>query len=312
VSIWPCGVGSARAFIPDLVSPVDLSICVVNWNTRDCLARCLECVRRETEALAAGALQSEIVVVDNASDDASTDMVAERFPEVTLIRNEDNVGYAAGNNQAIAATSGELVLLLNPDVELHEGALGAMLEFMRENEQACALGCKLVLPDGSVQQSCRTFPTPDVLLWEATGLSRLFPRSPSFGRYRMGHWDYDDVREVDQPMASCLMLRRAALEAVGTFDEQFPIFFNDVDLCLRLKEADWRIFFTPNASALHHHGQSTRQAPARMVAESHRSLAAFYRKHYRGRIPAPTYGASLALIAIGRLWRVLAAGLRRA
>ena len=280
-----------------------MSVCIVNWNTRECLARCVECVLRE----AAG----EVIVVDNASEDGSADMVAERFPDVTLIRNEDNVGYAAGNNQAIAASSGDFVLLLNPDVELHEGALGTMLAFMGEHERAGALGCKLILPDGSVQQSCRTFPTPDVLLWEATGLSRLFPRSRRFGRYRMGWWDYDEVREVAQPMASCLMLRRKALDEVGTFDEQFPIYFNDVDLCLRLKQAGRRIFFTPHATALHHHGQSTRQAGARMIAESHRSLAAFYRKHYRGNVAAPVYWASVVLIEVGRIWRALWAAVRR-
>jgi len=187
-----------------------------------------------------------------------------------------------------------------------------MVEFMCQHERAGALGCKLILPDGSVQQSCRTFPTPDVLLWEATGLRRLLRRSRRFGRYRMGHWDYDDVREVDQPMASCLMLRRKALDEVGHFDERFPIYFNDVDLCLRLKQAGWRIFFTPHATALHHHGQSTRQAPARMITESHRSLAAFYRKHYRGTIAAPVYWASLALIWVGRIWRTLWGAIRRA
>ncbi|MGD8239441.1 MAG: glycosyltransferase family 2 protein [Armatimonadota bacterium] len=281
-----------------------MAVCIVNWNTRECLARCLECVVRE------GA--EEVVVVDNASDDGSADMVAERFPDVRLIRNEENMGYAAGNNQAIGASSGEYVLLLNPDVELHEGALGTMLDFMGENERAGALGCKLILPDGSVQQSCRTFPTPRVLLWEATGLSRLLPRSRVFGRYRMGQWDYGDVREVDQPMASCLMLRRAAIEEVGEFDERFPIYFNDVDLCLRLKQAGWRVFYTPAATALHHHGQATRQAGRRMITESHRSLAAFYRKHYRGKIGAPAYWMSMALIGAGRLWRVLVASRRRA
>ncbi len=290
---------------------MDLSVCIVNWNTREYLARCLEGVLRETDALARTG-GSEVIVVDNASEDGSAETVAERFPSVALIANDENRGYAAGNNQAVAASSGEFVLLLNPDVELHEGALATMLEFMRDNDGAGALGCKLLLPNGSVQQSCRTFPTPDVLLWEATGLSRLFPRSRVFGRYRMGYWGYDDVREVDQPMASCLMLRRKALDDVGTLDEQFPIYFNDVDLCLRLKQAGWRIFFTPHATALHHHGQSTKQVRGRMIAESHRSLAAFYRKHYRSEIPAPVYWGSLALIQIGRLWRLMTAALRRA
>jgi GT2 family glycosyltransferase len=271
-----------------------VSVCIVNWNTRDRLAACLGALREQAEAASA-----EVIVVDNASADGSAAMVRERFPWVRLIANDENRYYAAANNQGIAASRGRFVLLLNPDVELRPGALETMCRFLKEHEDAAAVGCKLILPDGTTQASCRTFPSPGVLVWEATGLSRIFPRSRRFGAYRMTHWGYDEVAEVDQPMASCLMLRRNALDAVGLFDEQFPMLFNDVDLCLRLKQAGWRIYFTPDASALHHHGSSTRLVRAEMVRESHRGLMRFYRKHYRGRLSPLTYAASALLIWAG-------------
>jgi hypothetical protein len=270
------------------------SVCIVNWNTRDRLAACLEALRDQAEAAPA-----EVIVVDNGSSDDSAAMMRKRFPWAKLIANDENRYYAAANNQGIEASRGRFVLLLNPDVELRPGALETMCRFLEEHEDAAAVACKLVLPDGTTQASCRTFPSPGVLVWEAMGLARILPRSRLFGAYRMTHWGYDEVAEVDQPMASCLMLRRAALDAVGLFDEQFPMFFNDVDLCLRLKQSGWRIYFTPEASALHHHGSATRLVRAEMVRESHRGLMRFYRKHYRGRVQPLVYAASVLLIRVG-------------
>ena len=256
-----------------------LSVCIVNWNTRELLRACLESLRRNPSARA----QLEIIVVDNASSDSSAELVARDFPEVRLLANAENRGYAAGNNQAIAASGGEYVLLLNPDTEVAPGALDKLLEFLRDHPEAAGVAPRLVGPDGATQRSCRGFPDPWAVFADALGLARLFPRSRRLGRYRLTWWNHDDLREVDQPMASALLLRRSALKRVGAFDEDFPIFFNDVDLCYRLKQAGWRLYFDPEATVLHHHGASTAQVRRRMIIESHRSLARFYRKHYRGR-----------------------------
>ncbi len=223
-----------------------------------------------------------MVVVDNASGDGTAEMVEQEFPGVRLIANESNLGFAAGNNQAIEATRAPFVLLLNPDTEVQEGALAALLQVFEEARVGAAAP-QLVLPDGRVQRSCRGFPEPVPVLAEAVGLARLFPRG-RLGAYRMRGWDHDTRREVDQPMASTLAVRRAALAEVGLFDEDFPLYFNDVDLCYRLKQAGWKIVFEPKARVLHHHGHSTRQVRARAVLESHRGLIRFYRKHYRGRV----------------------------
>lgn len=256
-----------------------LSILIVNWNTRDLLRACLLSLRDTCRDV-----EHEIFVVDNASHDGSAEMVSAEFPEVVLLANSDNGGYAAGNNQAYAQARGEWIWLLNPDTEVQSGAPQTMCRFLTEHPRCGAVASTLVdALTGKPQRSCRTFPTPAALWVEALGLARRFPRSRRFGFYRMGWWNYADRRAVEQPMASSLMLRRQAVdEAGGLFDVQFPIFFNDVDLAWRLHVAGWPIWYVPEARVLHHGGASTRQIRAAMIRESHRSLKLFYEKHWRG------------------------------
>ena len=246
--------------------------------------------------------------MDNASADKSGEMVSRKFPEAVLIQNRENLGYARANNQLIAASRGDFLLFLNPDVEVKGGALDSLLGLIESDEAIGAVAPRLLNPDGSVQPSCREFPTLEILLYEFLGLSKFFPKSRTFGRYRMTWWDYEEVREVDQPMASALLVRRRALDQVGSFDEAFPIFFNDVDLCYRLRRAGWRIFFTPEAEMIHKLGASTVHMRNK-IQESHRSLGRFFEKHYRERY-GPLYCAvSLALIWAGQWVRIAGASL---
>ena len=277
----------------------DLAVCIVNWNTRDLLAACLESLDRTR-----GELRLQVICVDNASRDGSAAMVRARFPEVELLANATNRYYAAANNQALAQAAAPQVLLLNPDIIVHEGALQELLAALGRHPQAGAVAPQLRNLDGSVQRSCRSFPDPEAVLWEALGLSRLFPRSRRLGKYRMTWWAHGDERTVDQPMASALLLRRAALEAVGLFDEQFPMFCNDVDLCRRLWEAGWQVWFAPEAKMTHHHGAGTRQVRRAMIAASHDSLLRYYEKHYRGRVSLPAYWGVRMLLQVGRWWRL--------
>jgi GT2 family glycosyltransferase len=275
-----------------------LSICLVNWNTREHLRRCLDALREH-----AADLTPTLVVVDNGSTDASAEMVREQFPEVLLIANPDNRGYAAGSNQALAAAQAEYKLLLNPDVTVQPGSVQYLLDFLRAHPQAGAVAPRLRYPDGRVQLTCRSFPTPDTILYDALGLSRLFPRSPRFGKYRMSFWAHDEERPVDQPMASALLLRDQALREVGGLDESFPIFFNDVDLCYRLRQAGWEVWFTPRAEMIHYHGASTSQVWGEMLNRSYAGFVRFYEKHYRGRLPWASYRGARLLLAVGFAWR---------
>ncbi|MCX7598275.1 MAG: glycosyltransferase family 2 protein [Armatimonadetes bacterium] len=276
----------------------DLSVCIVNWNTREHLKACLESLYAHAEGL-----ELEVIVVDNASSDGSAAMVRESFPRVCLVANENNEGYARGNNQALARASAEYALLLNPDTRVQDGTLRGLLDCAKRHPRAAAVAPRLVYPDGRLQHSCRAFPTPDVVLYELTGLSRLAPRSRIFGKYRMTWWDYNEERPVDQPMASALLVRKVALDEVGYFDEAFPIFFNDVDLCKRFWDAGWEIWFTPSAVVTHFHGASTHQVRRAMIAESHKSWVRFYEKHYRGRISPIAYWSTLLSLEAARLVR---------
>jgi len=256
---------------------MDLSVIIVTWNSQEFIRNCLDSI-----FLSQGNFSREIIVVDNDSFDETAKIIEQLYPQVNLIQNKKNLGYAKANNQGIEKTRGEYILLLNPDTQVLEDSLSLMCEFMEENPEVGALGPKLLNPDKSVQASCREFPSFSTLIWEFFGLSRLFPRSRVFSRWRMGYFNFDKQREVDQPMGSCLLLRRATLEDVGILDENFAMFFNDVDLCFRIKKSGWRIYFYPEAKVIHHKGASTRKAKVRMIWLSHLAFYKFFKKHKAG------------------------------
>ncbi len=253
-----------------------ISVAIVNWNTRDLLLDALESIYHDPNAQ-----RFEVFVVDNSSSDGSASAVAEQFPQVVLTANSSNAGYAAGNNQAMKQAKAPYILLLNPDVIVPIGTFTQVVSFMEAHPDAGAMGIRQVHPDGGVQNSVRGFPTPLAVIWEMTGFARLFPRSRVFGAYRMTWFQYNAVAEVDQPMGTFLLIRRTAMDSVGWLDEQFPIFFNEVDWCLRCKRAGWKIYFDPDAQIVHYGGSSTSQVGAAMAWESRRGLLAFYAKHYR-------------------------------
>jgi len=276
-----------------------LSVAIVNWNTSDLLAACLDSIVKYPPSC-----DYEVIVVDNASADFNPESFRTRFPDVKFVVNDDNAGYARGNNQAIGLSTGDYILLLNPDTEVTEGTLDALISFMESYSQAGAAGAKLVRPNGVIDHSVRGFPYPGPIAWEFIGLSRLFPESRIFGAYRMTGFMYDKIAEVDQPMGSALILNRKAVEAVGLLDEQFPIFFNEVDWLYRAKKLGWKIYFTPDAIVIHHGaGSTSKVAKRKMARESHESLMRFYSKHFRGKIAAPIYYFTIACISISRILR---------
>lgn len=301
-----------------------ISILVVNWNTRDLLRACLLSLRENLCEV-----EHEVIVVDNASHDESAAMVREEFPEVQLIANRHNEGYARANNQAYAAACGEWIWLLNSDTEIFPDAAQQLLQVFEqsdvtsqkalanasETESSTRYSAKvgavasalMDARDGTIQRSCRTFPTPRALWIEATGLQKTFRRSRKFGFYRYGDWNMKSRREIEQPMTSSLLVRRAAIESSsGLFDEQFPIFFNDVDLCFRLRQSGWKIMFCPQSRVKHWGGASTKGNKPAMIRESHRAMEAFYRKHWRNEYSIFTWTMTIALIRASgrfRVWR---------
>jgi GT2 family glycosyltransferase len=278
-----------------------LSIVIVTWNSARDIEACIDSINYGSEF--------ELIVVDNASTDSTLDLLSQRH-HLKLIANKTNAGYAHANNQGIAAATGEYVLLLNPDARTDLGALDKLSGVLDTHPDAGAAAPRLVNPDGTTQYSIRTFPTAASALWETTGLARLFPHSRVFGRWKMRYFDYGRDAPVEQPMASCLMIRRAALEQLKGMDERFPIYFNDVDLSKRMAEAGWKTFYVADAGAVHECGGSTLQVRTRMIRESHRSLFRYLAKHDRSGIFWLKAIVLLPLLEASALVRVIAHHLR--
>ncbi len=239
-----------------------LSVCIVHWNTTPDLVRCLDALAAHPSTRGA----QEVIVVDNASDDGAIETLARSYPTVRCIANPVNEGYARATNQAIRAATGDLLLLLNPDARVTAGALDALREHLDRNPDCAVVAPRLVWPDGRTQDSVRPFPTPCALLT---------------GTYRRYRFDYDRPGPAPQPMASCLLLRRAAYETVGPMDERFPLFFNDVDWSLRAQRAGLVTCYTPAATVIHDHGGTTGRVRSAALWESRRAWLRFWKKHYR-------------------------------
>jgi GT2 family glycosyltransferase len=254
---------------------IDVSIVVVNWNTCDLLAQCLRAVYDTTNDL-----DSEVIVVDNASTDGSQAMVRQEFPDVNLIANTENLGFARANNQAIRRSQGRYVLLLNSDAFVRENTIKQVVGFMDEHPEAGMVGCKLLYEDGRLQPSCTTFPTLFTEFCIATRLDKLFPRSPLFGRYRMTYWGFDDVREVDVILGAFMLVRATAIDQVGLMDERYFMYSEEVDWCYRFKEKGWKITFYPHAEAVHVWGGSSKRVPVETLIRMYRSRIDFFRRHY--------------------------------
>jgi GT2 family glycosyltransferase len=254
---------------------VDLSVIVLNWNTLEDTRNCLNSILGQEHRHAV-----EVIVADNASEDGSREMVVEEFPSVQLVVHSTNLGFCAGNNGAIYATSGRYVLFLNSDTVVTDGAFDAMIEFMDAHPDIGALGPKLLNLDGSLQYSCRSFPDLGAGFFRNTPLGRLLPGNKFTKNYLMSDWDHATVRDVDWVSGAALMLRREALDQTKGFDEGFYMYCEDVDLCYRVHELGWRVTYFPFAVIYHIIGRSTDKVPTRMTYAFHKSMYRFYKKHY--------------------------------
>jgi N-acetylglucosaminyl-diphospho-decaprenol L-rhamnosyltransferase len=251
----------------------DLSIIVVNWNTRDLLAQCLRSVYQTSDNL-----DFEIVVVDNASTDGSVEMVERLFPHIGLITNQENVGFARANNQAIARCQGRYVLLLNSDTRVLFESLCNVVRFMDEHPRAGIVGVRLLNPDGTFQASYTPFPTLwlEFLILSTLGRRLIRATFPSYGP-RAGEGARTIVGYME---GACLVARREAIEQIGGLDERIFMYAEDVDWCYRFHQAGWEVWYLPQAPIIHYGGQSSNRRKGRMEAELYRSRVYFFRKHY--------------------------------
>ena len=253
---------------------MDLSIVIVNRNTRDLLADCLDSVFPRL-----GDLTAEVIVVDNASADGSADMVAQRFPRVRLIRNAENRGFAAANNQAFEIATGRHVLLLNNDTLVHGDVLPASVRYLDARPEVGAMGCRVENADGSTQFTCSRFPTFANLALQTLGLNRISRGPAALRRYQMLDWDRDDERDVEVISGCYLMVRREVLAEVGALDEAFFCYGEETDWCRRIAEAGWALRFAPVGRITHFGSGTTRSLNHRRDLMLTEGTVRLHRKH---------------------------------
>jgi hypothetical protein len=253
---------------------VKLSVIIVSYNSLSVLKPCLESLRRH---LPAG--DSEIIVVDNASKDGTPDMVRRDFPAVTLVANEENVGYSRGVNLGIRRAEGRYFLILNPDTVVGGDAIAKMMDFMDRHREAGIVGPKLVFFDGNIQYSCRRFYTWKVLLMRRTFLGKFFKNSSAVRDHLMLDYDHETLREVDWILGACMLVRREAVESVGLMDERFFLYFEDVDWCYRMKQRGWKVYYYPEAVITHGYARESAQTVINRSFLAHlASLVRYYEK----------------------------------
>ena len=260
---------------------MDLSIIIVNWNTRDLLAQCLHSLESTaihcnptTQSLIFGTYTAEVLVVDNGSTDGSAALVRGSFAWAKLISNDHNRGFAPANNQAIRLSTGRYVLLLNSDTEVRSGAMEALVSFMDAQPTAGAAGAYLLNTDNSLQPSCQPMLTPWREFWRLTFLDRVWQRAT----YPMSSWDTATAHRVEVIKGACMVVRRAALDRVGLLDEQYFFYTEEVDLCYRLLRDSWTLHWVPQARVVHHGEASSKQMAEAMYLQLYRSKVQFYRK----------------------------------
>ena len=275
----------------------DLAVIILNYSTTDhtrgLLLGCLASLRNQS------GLDFITCVVDNSSPDNSADLVAQQFPAVLLVRSTSNDGFAAGNNLGLRALGfpeagqARYAMLLNPDTVVPAGALASMVAYADARPDAGVVGPKLMLMDGTLDAACRrSFPTPEVSFYRLLGLSKLFPHSRRFGRYNMTYLGIDEETEVDSVVGACMLARADALRKAGLLDEQFFMYGEDLDWCLRIKQqrneqgAPYRVMYYPGATVQHVKRAASRRSPKAQY-EFDRAMWLFYRKHYQRSTPFP-------------------------
>jgi hypothetical protein len=274
----------------------EISIIIVSYNVRDFLRQALLSLSR-----ALAGLSAEIIVVDNASEDGSVDMVQAEFPDVRVIENTENRGFASANNQALRMARGQLLVLLNPDTVVQEDTFVVIRDFFDNptspGQNAGMVGCKILNPDGTLQLACRrSFPTPWVAFTRLSGLSRLLPRSRWFGKYNLTYLDEDALAEVEAISGSFMAVRREAFVSVGLLDERFFMYGEDLDWCYRMRAAGWKIYYLPTTQIIHYKGESSRRSHLDSLRMFYHAMHLFARKHFRARLSAAFYGIIIAAI----------------
>ena len=275
----------------------DIAIIIVTYNSWNHLPNCLDSLKT-----AIAHVSAKVIIVDNASTDGTPKKITEIYPWCHLISCEVNGGYSRGNNFGLKAAGFpeskdfRYALLLNPDTELPEDAIVRLLNYIDDQTDIGVLGPKLVLSNGNIDKACkRGLPTPATALYHFTGMAKIFPKSPLFGRYNMSYIDENEIAEVDSTVGACQLIKGEALAKAGLMDETFFMYGEDLDINLRIKNLGYRIVYYPRVVVKHHKGTSTRKEPVAMIRAFYGAMNLFHRKHFASQYSVVTnaiiYGA---------------------
>lgn len=249
-----------------------VSLVIPSWNQRELLIECLSSILNSRNRL-----KREIIVVDDASSDGTAEYIENNFKEVKLIKNSLNEGFAKSVNKGVEASKGEMIFLLNNDVIFIEDPVEKLAECLKRNKDAGAVAPLLYYPDGRFQISCRRFPTPAALILEKLRINK----AGHFNKWKLTEEEHLKGGYVPQPMASAILIKRECWDAVGPFDERFPIFYNDVDWCYRVyKNTDYKIYLCTDVRMIHHAGATVETLKFRKKWEFYKGLINFYLKHF--------------------------------
>jgi len=277
---------------------VDLSIIIVNYNTKEQLEKCLYSIYDSIREIS-----FELVVSDNHSVDGSLEMLEENYPQVNVIKNERNLGFAKANNKALSMAKGKYILLLNSDTIVLKLSVNNMIDFLRNHKEAGAVGAKMLYPDHTIQRTARRFPSPMASIFGRKSiLTRLIPENRFSKRYLMYDREHqEDPYEVDWVSGGGIMVKREVVEQVGLLDERFFIYWEDADWCFRIKQKGWKVFCVPSAPIIHYEAGSSKNRKLKLIVHFHRSVFLFYRKHYLKSNLNPMY----VIAAVGLSLRAL-------
>jgi GT2 family glycosyltransferase len=249
-----------------------VSIVIPTWNQKELLAECLESIVKYPSMLG-----TEILVIDDASTDHTAEFIRKKFPNVRLIENKQNEGYAGAVNKGVERSRGDFIFLLNNDTRFIGNTIDVLHEFLMKHKDAGAVAPLLVYPDGRLQISCRRFPTPIAILLEKLHINKTGP----YMKLKLTQDEHLKGGVVPQPMASAILIKRECWDAVGPFDERFPVFFNDVDWCYRVyRDTDYKIYACTEVRVVHHEGATVNTLGLRKKWEFYKGLARFYLKHF--------------------------------
>ena len=255
-----------------------LSVIIVNYNVKYFLEQCLHSVIKAAEQV-----ETEIIVIDNHSTDESLPYLAPRFPEVRFLKNSANSGFGKACNRGLAEATGEYVLFLNPDTIVAEDSFEKCVRFFETHPVCGALGVKMIDGSGAfLKESKRAFPSPFTSLFKLFGFARMFPKSRLFSRYHLGHLDKEQNHEVDVLAGAYLMVRHSVLQKVGSFDEAFFMYGEDVDLSYRIQKAGFKNYYLADTTIIHFKGESTKRGSLNYVRMFYYAMSVFVRKHYGG------------------------------